>query len=99
MIWFYSAVQKISRDWEVTRESFAYIPREDLKMSLLERTDRQTYCPYKGDAPTSASRRRGDRSVNAVWTYEQPFEAVALIAEYIAFYPDRVDEIGESPTV
>jgi uncharacterized protein (DUF427 family) len=42
---------------------------------------------------------RGDRSVNAVWTYEQPFEAVALIAGYIAFYPDRVDEIGESPTV
>jgi hypothetical protein len=37
--------------------------------------------------------------VNAVWTYEQPFEAVALIAGYIAFYPDRVDEIGESPTV
>ena len=42
---------------------------------------------------------RGDRSVNAVRTYEQPFEAVALIAEYIAFYPDRVDEIGESPAV
>jgi hypothetical protein len=26
-----------------------YIPREDVKMSLLERTDRQTYCPNKGE--------------------------------------------------
>jgi len=33
--------------------------------------------------------------VNAVWTYERPFEAVVLIAGYIAFYPDRVDEFGE----
>ena len=99
MIWFYSAVQKISRDRDVTRESFAYIPREDVKMSLLERTDRQTYCPYKGECSYFSIPAGGDRSVNAVWTYEQPFEAVALIAGYIAFYPDRVDEIGESPTV
>jgi uncharacterized protein (DUF427 family) len=31
--------------------------------------------------------------VNAVWTYETPFEAMARIKEYVAFYPDRVDEI------
>jgi hypothetical protein len=30
---------------------------------------------------------------------KQPFDAVALFAGYIAFFPDRVDEIGESPTV
>jgi uncharacterized protein (DUF427 family) len=76
-----------------------YIPREDVKMSVLERTDRQTYCPYKGECSYFSIPAGGDRSVNAVWTYEQPFEAVALIAGYIAFYPDRVDEIGESSTV
>jgi len=42
VIWFYSAVQKISRDRDVTQESFAYIPRENVQMYLLERTDRQT---------------------------------------------------------
>ena len=36
----------------------------------------------------------GDRSVNAVWTYETPFEAMAQIKDYVAFYPDRVDEIN-----
>jgi uncharacterized protein (DUF427 family) len=33
------------------------------------------------------------RSVNAVWTCETPFEAMAQIKEYVAFYPDRIDEI------
>jgi uncharacterized protein (DUF427 family) len=28
-----------------------------------------------------------------VWTYENPFEAMAQIKDYVAFYPDRVDEI------
>jgi uncharacterized protein (DUF427 family) len=29
-----------------------------------------------------------------VWTYEAPYEAVASIKDRLAFYPDRVDEIG-----
>jgi uncharacterized protein (DUF427 family) len=28
-----------------------------------------------------------------VWTYETPFPAMAAIKDYVAFYPDRVDEI------
>ncbi|WP_245308075.1 DUF427 domain-containing protein [Rhizobium etli] len=28
-----------------------YIPRADVDMSLLECTEHQTYCPYKGTAP------------------------------------------------
>jgi len=99
VIWFYSTVQKISRDRDVTRESFAYIPREDLKIFLLSGQIARRSAGIRANAPTSASRQGGDRSVNAVWTYEQPFEAVALIAGYIAFYPYRVDEIGESPAV
>jgi uncharacterized protein (DUF427 family) len=35
----------------------------------------------------------GERSVNAVWTYEAPYAAVSEIREYLAFYPDRVDTI------
>ncbi len=37
----------------------------------------------------------GERSVNAVWTYEAPYAAVAAIKGYVAFYPDRVDAIEE----
>ena len=72
-----------------------YIPREDVDLSQLERTDHATYCPYKGDCNYYSVSAGGKKSVNAVWTYEAPYPAVAQIKEYIAFYPDRVDEIAE----
>ena len=71
-----------------------YIPRREVDMTALTRSEHATYCPYKGDASYYSIPAGGDRSVNAVWTYETPFEAVAQIKEYLAFYPDRVDEIG-----
>lgn len=70
-----------------------YIPRKDVDMSLLERTQHSSYCPYKGDASYYSIANGGARSVNAVWTYEAAFPAVAAINEYVAFYPDRVDKI------
>lgn len=71
-----------------------YIPRKDVDMSQLQRTAHQTYCPYKGDCSYYSIPVGGERSVNAVWTYEAPYAAVADIREYLAFYPDRVDAIG-----
>jgi uncharacterized protein (DUF427 family) len=72
-----------------------YIPREDVDMSLLQRTEHASYCPFKGDASYYSVPAGGERSVNAVWTYEAPFAAVAEIAGHVAFYPDRVDAISE----
>jgi len=72
-----------------------YIPRKDVDMALLERTEHATYCPYKGDCSYFSVPRGGDRSRNAVWTYEAPYPAVTLIKDHIAFYPDRVDAIEE----
>jgi uncharacterized protein (DUF427 family) len=75
----------------------AYVPRDDVIMSLLERSDNQSYCPYKGDAAYYSIPIGGDRGRNAVWTYESPYDAVAEIKEHLAFYPDRVDSIEETP--
>ena len=72
-----------------------YIPREDVDFSQLERTDHATYCPYKGDCNYYSIPAAGKKSINAVWSYEEPFPAVAQIREHVAFYPDRVDEIAE----
>jgi len=72
-----------------------YIPRKDVDFSQLERTDHATYCPYKGDCSYYSIPAGGEKSVNAVWSYENPFPAVAQIKDRIAFYPDRVDEIAE----
>jgi uncharacterized protein (DUF427 family) len=76
-----------------------YIPRKDVDMKLLQRTEFTTYCPYKGDCSYFSIPAGGDRSINAVWTYETPYSAVAQIQDYVAFYPNRVDAIEERPAV
>lgn len=73
-----------------------YIPRSDVQMSQLERTDHATYCPYKGECSYYSILAGGERAINAVWTYETPYDAVAEIAGHLAFYPTRVDSISES---
>ena len=72
-----------------------YIPRQDVDMALLKRTDHSTYCPYKGECAYYSIPAGGERATNAVWTYEHPYDAVALIKDHVAFYPDRVDTIEE----
>ena len=74
-----------------------YIPRKDVDMALLQRTDHSTYCPYKGDCAYFSIPLGGERSTNAVWTYEAPYAAVVSIKDHLAFYPDRVDAIEERP--
>src|SRR5216683_2082804 len=79
---------------EASYAAIQYIPKNDVDMTLLKRTDHQTYCPYKGDCTYYSVPLGGERSVNAVWTYEAPYAAVAAIKDHVAFYPDRVDAIG-----
>ena len=80
---------------EAAYPSVQYIPDEDVDFSQLERTDHVTYCPYKGDCSYYSIPAGGKKSVNAVWSYENPFPAVMQIRGHVAFYPDRVDEIAE----
>jgi uncharacterized protein (DUF427 family) len=70
-----------------------YLPRSDADMSLLVRTTHYTYCPYKGDCTYYSIPLGGAKSEYAVWTYEEPYKAVAAIKDHLAFYPTRVDAI------
>ena len=82
---------------EISHAPVHYIPRDDVDMGLLTRTEHKSHCPYKGDA-SYFSISAGERTAeNAVWTYEHPFPQVAPIAGYLAFYRDRVDGIQETP--
>jgi uncharacterized protein (DUF427 family) len=74
-----------------------YLPRTDVSMALLSRTEHKTVCPHKG-AASYYTIQAGDRiSTNAVWSYETPFAAVARIAGHLAFYPKRVDSLEVLP--
>ncbi len=80
---------------EAAYPAVLYLPRADIDMTALERTDLTTHCPYKGDASYFSIPSAGDRAVNIAWSYEQPYDAVAEIAGHIAFYPDRLVSIEE----
>jgi len=84
---------------EAAYPAVQYIPRKDVDMKLLERTDHKSHCPYKGDAAYYSIPSGGEKANNAVWTYEEPFPAVAQIKDYVAFYPTRVEAIEERPAV
>ena len=90
-----------SRDALALREAsyppVFYIPRDDVDLNALTRTDHATYCPYKGDAAYYSIPSSGERGTNAVWTYEDPYDAVSPIKDRLAFYPNRVDAIAEQP--
>jgi uncharacterized protein (DUF427 family) len=92
-----------SRDAVLLREAsyppVLYIPRKDVDMTQLQRTDHASYCPYKGDCSYYSIPGGGERSVNAIWTYEKPYDSVAEIKGFMAFYPDRVDAITVTPSV
>ncbi len=74
-----------------------YIPREDVQMSYLQRTDHSTHCPFKGDASYFSVSVNGKTEENAVWTYEAPIDSVAQIKDYVVFYPEKMDAIKELP--
>ena len=75
---------------EASYPSVHYIPRSNVDMAQLRRSDHATYCPYKGNAAYFDIVALGAQGKNAVWTYEQPYPAVFEIAEHLAFYPNIV---------
>ncbi|PRH84259.1 hypothetical protein C5L14_27310 [Labrys okinawensis] len=88
---------KALRLQEASYPAVLYVPRDDVDMSALTRSDHATYCPYKGDCSYFSLPATGERGVNAVWSYEAPYPSVAAIKDHLAFYPDRVDAIERLP--
>jgi uncharacterized protein (DUF427 family) len=78
---------------EATYPPVYYFPRSDVRMDALVRTDHHTYCPYKGDASYFSISAGGRTIENAVWSYEHPYDEMAEIKAYLAFYPRKVDLI------
>jgi uncharacterized protein (DUF427 family) len=68
-----------------------YVPMRDVDQTLLHPSATSTYCPYKGDATYFSVAAPGGLIEDAIWAYEQPYTAVAEIADHVAFYSDRVD--------
>lgn len=76
---------------EASYPAVQYVPRGDADMMLLHPSDHKTYCPYKGECSYFHIPSLGEKGQNAVWSYENPYDAVSAIREHLAFYADRVE--------
>lgn len=75
-----------------------YVPLADVDHAALRPSDTTSRCPYKGDASYyDVIDPHTLRAVDdAVWQYRTPYPSVNEIAEYVAFYPTKV-EISVQP--
>ena len=67
-----------------------YLPREDVAMEFLDRSDKVTHCPHKGDATHYHIVGTSGQITDGAWSYETPKEAAKAIAGHVAFYTDRL---------
>jgi len=68
-----------------------YLPREDVRLDVLEPSDNRSGCPYKGRTEEYWSLPGVPDGANIAWSYAAPFPAVAKVAGMIAFYNELVD--------
>lgn len=84
-----------SRNAKILREGglgpVVYFPREDVAMALLERSDKVTHCPHKGDANYFSYIGPSSRLADVAWSYETVTKDDAKAIEgHVAFYTDKV---------
>jgi uncharacterized protein (DUF427 family) len=68
-----------------------YIPLADVDPAALRPSRTATYCPYKGEASYYSVQAGGGEAEDAIWTYQDPYPAVASIAGHVAFFPGRAE--------
>lgn len=76
---------------ETNLDPVVYFPPDDVDFEKLTATDHETFCPFKGDASYWSVQSEEARGENAVWGYRDPFNEVAGLKDYVAFYKDRFD--------
>jgi uncharacterized protein (DUF427 family) len=76
---------------ETSQAPAFYLPPADIALDHLERSDRHTFCEWKGQADYWTV-RIGDRVAgDAAWSYPHPAAGFEAIAGHLAFYPRLMD--------
>lgn len=70
-----------------------YLPREDVHTELLTPTEKESTCPFKGQASYWSVTVGDETYDNLVWSYEAPIPEAEGITGLMAFYNDRVELI------
>ena len=64
-----------------------YFPRDSVNMDYLKPSETAYTCPWKGVCTYYNIDVHGDVVEDGAWSYENPKDAAANIAKYIAFAP------------
>ena len=67
-----------------------YFPESDVNWEHFEESVAHTICPFKGEASYWHLTGGDEPEKNVVWTYREPFQEVAGIRGYVAFYQERL---------
>ncbi len=68
-----------------------YLPRSDVRLDLLRRSDSRTTCSYKGHASYYSYDGAGEEGRDLAWTYEQPLHEAEAVRDRISFWNERTD--------
>jgi uncharacterized protein (DUF427 family) len=68
-----------------------YIPKQDVRMDLLQPSSSVSRCPYKGVARYWSGPLGGSMIKDVVWSYPAPIPECPKIENLLSFYNERVD--------
>jgi uncharacterized protein (DUF427 family) len=68
-----------------------YLPREDVRMDLLEPTETRTTCAYKGHANYWSANVADAVVPDVAWSYEDPHNYATAVKDMLCFFNERVD--------
>ena len=71
-------------------EGNPYFPISSLAEDVRVESDHETVCPWKGTASYWSISVDGEVAENAAWYYPSPKDKAAMIADRVAFYPNKV---------
>ena len=81
--------------WETGLPTRYYIPREDVRLDLMDRTETVTRCPYKGIAETFAVKIGDSIHKDFAWSYPDPIPECPKIKGLVCFYNEVVDIVED----
>ncbi len=88
------AVADTKRPWllfETGLPTRYYMPKHDVRMDLLERSDTVTSCPYKGDAHLYSVKIGHKLHEDLAWSYRYPTPTCAKIQGLVCFLNEKVN--------
>ncbi|MEQ9548860.1 DUF427 domain-containing protein [Coleofasciculus sp. G2-EDA-02] len=83
--------RRAKRVLETSHPPSYYIPPEDIKLEHLPKTERKSFCEWKGMAGYADVVVGDKRAANAGWYYPEPTPEFSSIKDHFSFYASKMD--------